>query len=105
MKTKYVGTRGYQATELLLDKPYDLACDIFSMGVVLFILITGYPPFEQAHYSGIFENIWQYHNECSLFVCFSRSLVPSFNQRRLCQNLEISRRMFHLQRLQMQGFI
>merc|ERR1719283_811948 len=51
MKTTYVGTRGYQAPELLLDQPYDLACDVFSMGVVLFILITGYPPFEQAHYS------------------------------------------------------
>jgi len=51
MKTTYVGTRGYQAPELLLDQQYDLQCDVFSMGVVLFILITGYPPFEQAHYS------------------------------------------------------
>ena len=41
MKTTYVGTRGYQAPELLLDQPYDLACDIFSAGVVLFILLTG----------------------------------------------------------------
>ena len=48
MKTTYVGTRGYQAPELLLDKEYDLSCDVFSIGVVLFILLTGYPPFEQA---------------------------------------------------------
>ena len=41
MKTTYVGTRGYQAPELLLSKPYDLACDVFSAGVVLFILLTG----------------------------------------------------------------
>ena len=41
MKTTYVGTRGYQAPELLLDKPYDLTCDVFSAGVVLFILLTG----------------------------------------------------------------
>ena len=33
MKTTYVGTRGYQAPELLLDQPYDLACDVFSMGL------------------------------------------------------------------------
>jgi len=75
MKTTYVGTRGYQAPELLLDKPYDLACDIFSMGVVLFILITGYPPFEQAHYSdrwfrpihkGNYEKFWKYHAGCSI---------------------------------------
>ena len=34
MKTTYVGTRGYQAPELLLDQPYDLACDVFSMGLL-----------------------------------------------------------------------
>jgi len=48
MKTNYVGTRGYQAPELLKREPYQKACDIFSAGVVLFILLTGYPPFEQA---------------------------------------------------------
>ena len=48
MKSVYLGSRGYQAPEVLLDKPYDLSCDIFSIGVVLFILMTGYRPFEQA---------------------------------------------------------
>merc|ERR1711920_713551 len=48
MKTCYAGTRGYQAPELLKKKNYNKACDIFSAGVVLFILLTGYPPFEQA---------------------------------------------------------
>merc|ERR1719203_488000 len=48
MKTTYVGTRGYQAPELLLNQKYDLKCDIFSVGVILFILMAGYPPFEQA---------------------------------------------------------
>lgn len=47
MKTHYVGTRGYQAPELLRKKKYGKACDIFSAAVVLFILLTGYPPFEQ----------------------------------------------------------
>lgn len=48
MKTSYVGTRGYQAPELLKREKYTKACDLFSSGVVLFILLTGYPPFEQA---------------------------------------------------------
>jgi len=48
MKTTYVGTRGYQAPELLLNQKYDLKCDVFSAGVILFILLAGYPPFEQA---------------------------------------------------------
>ena len=36
-----VGTRGYQAPELLLGQKYDLKCDIFSVGVILFILMAG----------------------------------------------------------------
>jgi len=75
MKTTYVGTRGYQAPELLLDKPYDLSCDIFSAGVVLFILLTGYPPFEQAHASDRwfkslikcdYDKFWKSHRGCSI---------------------------------------
>jgi len=75
MKTTYVGTRGYQAPELLLEQPYDLSCDIFSAGVVLFILLTGYPPFEQAHASdrwfkpvakGDYEKFWKSHRGCAI---------------------------------------
>merc|ERR1719193_347394 len=48
IKTAYVGTRGYQAPELLKGEKYTKACDIFSCGVVLFILLIGYRPFEHA---------------------------------------------------------
>jgi len=47
MKTR-CGTRGYQAPELIKGETYTKSCDIFSCGVVLFILIVGHPPFERA---------------------------------------------------------
>jgi len=75
MKTHYVGTRGYQAPELLRRKKYTKACDIFSAGVVLFILLTGYPPFEQAAKSDKWykpltnknpEKFWKQHDGCGV---------------------------------------
>ncbi|ETN97669.1 Protein kinase domain containing protein [Reticulomyxa filosa] len=75
MKTTYVGTKGYQAPELLLSRPYDFLADIFSAGVVLFILLTGYPPFEQAHKTdrwfrplakGDYRTFWELHAGCPI---------------------------------------
>ena len=39
------GTPGYVAPEILRKEKYGTKCDMFSMGVILFILIGGYPPF------------------------------------------------------------
>lgn len=75
MRTTYVGTRGYQAPELLNNKMYTNACDIFSMGVVVFIMLCGYPPFERAHksdrwyrplYKGDVEAFWKGHRGCGI---------------------------------------
>jgi serine/threonine protein kinase len=48
MKTTWVGTRGYQAPELILNRPFSYKCDIFSMGVVVFTLLCGHQPFKTA---------------------------------------------------------
>ena len=76
MNDWHVGTRGYQAPEILLrKKEYDLKVDVFAMGVVLFILLGGYPPFEHARdsdkwYQFIvhkkYKNFWKSHRNCGL---------------------------------------
>jgi len=43
------GTRGYMAPEILAHTAYDGAkADVWSAGVVLFIMLGGFPPFQQA---------------------------------------------------------
>jgi len=75
MATTYVGTRGYQAPELLAGKKYFNSCDLFSAGVVLFILLTGYPPFDQGDkrdkwYRPLYKNnpdkFWNQHDGCGV---------------------------------------
>lgn len=39
------GTPGYAAPEILDGKPYGLEVDVFSLGVVAYIMLCGYPPF------------------------------------------------------------
>lgn len=39
------GTFGYVAPEILTDRKYSTACDIWSLGVVLFSSVAGYQPF------------------------------------------------------------
>jgi len=74
MRTTRVGTKGYQAPEILLKRGYTKKSDIFSCGVLLFIMLTRKPPFMEADpkndgffraiAKGRYENFWvgKHHN-------------------------------------------
>ena len=49
------GTPGYVAPEVLNDLPYDCKADIFSCGVIFYILLTGCAPFYGESYDDVVE--------------------------------------------------
>jgi calcium-dependent protein kinase len=52
-----VGTAGYVAPEILLRRSYGPSNDVWSMGVILYILLCGYPPFHHTNNAILFELI------------------------------------------------
>lgn len=47
----------YVAPEILKNCPYDQSADMWSIGVILFVLLCGYPPFADENQSVLFQKI------------------------------------------------
>lgn len=55
--TTQCGTPGYVAPEILEGTPYDERADMWSVGVILYILLGGYPPFIEGTQRELFKKI------------------------------------------------
>ncbi len=55
--TTACGTPGYVAPEIVSGKQYGPAVDMWSLGVIAFILVCGYPPFYDEHLPNLFRKI------------------------------------------------
>jgi len=61
------GTPGYVAPEILEGVPYGLKADMWSLGVIIYILLGGYPPFVESNQRELFRKIrkgqFEFHDE------------------------------------------
>lgn len=55
--TTACGTPGYVAAEVLKNEPYGKAVDLWSLGVILYILLCGFPPFYHESTAQLYKQI------------------------------------------------
>ncbi|CAK0883161.1 unnamed protein product, partial [Prorocentrum cordatum] len=55
--TRRVGTEGFMAPEILKCQPYNEKADVFSMGCILHMLLTGHPPKQKEDGTYVFSKI------------------------------------------------
>ena len=51
------GTPSYVAPEIVKNQPYDESCDMWSVGVVIYVMLCGYTPFREKSQEKTFERI------------------------------------------------
>lgn len=65
--TTQCGTPGYVAPEILEGSKYDTQADMWSLGVIVYILLGGYPPFIEQNQRDLFRKIrtgqYKFHEE------------------------------------------
>lgn len=59
--TSFVGSKYYVAPEILVELPhYGIAVDCWSMGIITYILLVGYPPYDGNKQSDVYKKILAY---------------------------------------------
>jgi len=67
--TTACGTPGYVAPEVLKNEPYNKAVDLWSLGVILYILLCGFPPFFSESTAQLYKQIKKGQYGKSLLMC------------------------------------
>jgi serine/threonine protein kinase len=52
-----IGTSNYLAPEIISGKLYTLKCDVYALGTILYILLCGYPPFDDEENPNFYNDV------------------------------------------------
>jgi len=76
----FAGTPGYLSPEVLKKEPYGKPVDIWACGVILYILLVGYPPFWDEDQHRLYAQIKAGAYDVSfrfIFLCFLINILNS----------------------------
>ena len=77
----------YVAPEILLGEPYGTEVDIWSMGVICYVLLAGYPPFYDEDQKKLFKKIkegkYHFHQD---YWCNTSPDAMDMIKKMLCVN-------------------
>jgi len=88
MKT-HLGTAAYMAPEVSHRGMYDRKCDVFSMGVILFLMVTGFPPWYKVEDKDWYCKRWKNGNYKDLWNQYEKKIRAALNKdlKDLLQNM------------------
>jgi serine/threonine protein kinase len=92
----YCGTPEYLAPEMIKQSGHDKSLDIWNLGVLMFELLTGSPPFEGASQNELFDNILNFRIKWPKgFSGVARDLVSKLLKTNPAERITLSEVLVH----------
>jgi calcium-dependent protein kinase len=63
---KELSNINYMSPEVLLDQPFDISCDLWSIGIIAYELLEGRRPFEGKSFEDTEKNIFNFHDKLNV---------------------------------------